>query len=384
MALSSVQATVLINGTSFNSNTIDNIVIDYGRSVVWEQARASYAKISLYNPDNADWSFDLTNTVVIKVKNASGTDRTIFTGKINSINGRMAAIGSYRDVGLVEITAYGAFADMARRNIGGSNWAREYDDARMSRIFTESGVSVATVDTPGDYEFDARTGLVANAYSLAVSYATQAFGYIYETTGGQVGYANEARRTVDVLANGYYSIPTNIIDGYSLASTRNVNDVINSVYLTYGTNSSTSASSSGSISTYGIRAANITTELHNAVEAAFQASRYIALQATPQTNLDAFTISLFNPNVSNAAVDVFLQMNMGKAIQISGLPYSINDGTFSGFVEGWTWTISRKAINLSVRATNSVLSLTPSRWQDVNAALTWAAVSPTLQWANYN
>lgn len=384
MALSSVQATVLIDGTSFNSNTIDNIVIDYGRSVVWEQARASYAKISLYNPDNTDWAFDLTDPVVIKIKNASGTDRTIFTGKINSINGKMAAIGAVRDIAVVEIIAYGTLADMARRNIGGSNWAREYDDVRMARIFTEAGVDVDVVDTPGDYEFDARTGLVANAYSTAVNYATQAFGYIYETTTGKVGYANEARRKIDITANGYYNIPTNIINGYSLASSRNVNDVINSVYLTYGTNSSISASSSGSIATYGTRAANITTELHNAIEAEFQANRYVALQSYPQTNLDAFTISLFNPNVSNAAVDVFLQINMGKAIQISGLPYSIDHGTFTGFVEGWTWTISRKSINLSIRATDAILSLTPTRWQDVVGTLAWNALDPALQWANYN
>lgn len=323
------------------------------------------------------------NTIVIKVKNASGTDRTIFTGKINSINGSMSNIGVVRDIATVDITAYGALADMARRNIGGSNYPREYDDVRMTRIFTEAGVTVDTVDTPGDYEFDARTGNVANAYNLAVSYATQAFGYLYETTTGKVGYANEARRSTDVKANGYYSIPTNYIYGKTLTSTKNANDVINSINLEYGSSANKTSTSSSSITTYGIRAANIITELHNATEAQFQADRYIALQALPQTNLNAFAISLFNPNVSNAAADVFLQMNVGKAIQISGLPYSIIDTTFSGFVEGWTWNITRKSIDLSIRATNSILSLTPTRWQDVSAALAWNAVSPTLQWANY-
>jgi hypothetical protein len=167
-----------------------------------------------------------------------------------------------------------------------------------------------------------------------------------------------------------------------LGSTRNANDVINSVFLTYATGDK-SASSSGSITTYGTRAANITTELHNATDATTQANRYLALQATPQTNIEAFNISLLNPNVSNAAVDVFLQTNMGKAVQITGLPYSIIDTSFSGFVEGWTWNITRKSIDLSVRATNSILSLTPTRWQDVSAALAWNAVSPTLQWVNY-
>jgi hypothetical protein len=383
LALSSVLATITIGGTSYNSNVIDYITIDYGRTQVWEQARASYAKISLYNPDNADWSFDLMNTVVIKVKNASGTDRTIFTGKINSIDGSMSNIGVVRDVARVEITAYGPFADMNRRNIGGSAYPRELDSVRMTRIFNDAGVTISTVDSPGIYELANRSALTSNAYSMAVSYATQSFGYIYETTGFQVGFANESRRTTDVAANGYYVIPTNYINGYSLASTRSANDVINSVFLTYATGDK-SASSSGSITTYGTRAANITTELHNATDATTQANRYLALQATPQTNIEAFSLSLLNPNVSNAAVDVFLQINMGKAIQINGLPYSIIDTSFDGFIEGWTWNITRKSIDLSVRATNSILSLTPTRWQDVSAALAWNAVSPTLQWANYS
>lgn len=383
MALSSVQATISINGTSYNSNVIDYITINYGRTDVWEQARASYARISLYNPDNTDWTFDLMQTVVIKVKNASGVDRTIFTGKINSIDGSMSNIGVVRDIARVEIIAYGVFADMNRRNIGGSAYPRELDSVRMTRIYNEAGVSIETVDSPGIYELTNRAALTSNAYSMAVDYATQSFGYIYETTDFRVGFANESRRTIDVAANGYYSIPTDYINGFSFGSTKNANDVINSVFLTYATGDK-SASSSGSITTYGTRAAYIATELHNAADATLQANRYLALQATPQTNLDAFTISLLNPNVSNAAVDVFLQTNMGKAIQISGLPYSIIDTTFSGFVEGWTWNITRKSIDLSVRATNSVLSLTPTRWQDVSATLAWNAVSPTLQWANYS
>lgn len=383
MALSSVQATITINGTSYNSNVIDYITIDYGRTVVWEQARASYARISLYNPDNTDWNIDLMNEIIIKVKNASGTDRTIFTGKINSIDGELSNIGVVRDVAKVNITAYGPFADMNRRNIAGSAYPRELDTARMTRIFNEAGVSIQTVDSPGVYELTNRAALTSNAYNLAADYATQSFGYIYETTDFKVGFANESRRTVDVAANGYYTIPTNVINGYSLASTRNANDVINSIFLTYASGDR-SASNSGSISTYGIRAANIATELHNGTDATTQANRYLALQATPQTNLEAFSMSLLNPNMSNAAVDIFLQTTMGKAIQINSLPYSIIDTSFTGFIEGWTWTITRKSIDLAVRATNSILSLTPTRWQDVSPTLAWNAVAPTLQWANYN
>ncbi len=378
------QTTVLIDGVPYEGNTINQITINYGRNVVWEQPRSSYAQISLYNPTNTEWIFDLNSTVIVKTENATGTDRTLFTGKIKSIGGGMAAAGSIADVGLVEISASGVFAEMNRINIGGSNYPKEYDDDRMDRIFTEAGVSVDVVDTPGVYEFDARSGSTATSYFLASKYADMAFGYIYETTDGKVGYANESRRTVEAQTYGYWEIPQNYIQAFSITSQKTAIDVINSIYLTYGSNNSTTASSSGSITTYGEIAASILTELHNTAEAEYQASRYIALKANPETNIKAFTVALTNPNLSNADIDTFLQMYMGKPIEINDLPKSIIHTNYQGFVEGWTWSISRTNISISVNSTSSIFSLTPIRWQDVSAALTWSAVDPTIQWSNYN
>ena len=384
MALNTPDTTVLIDGTEYSNNTINQVIIGFGRSVVWEQARSSYAQISLYNPTNTNWPFDLNSTVVIKTKNATGTDRTLFTGKINSFSGKIAATGAVAEVGLVEIIALGTFARMSRILIGGSGYSREYDDVRMTNIFTDAGVSIDTVDTPGVYEFDAYSGGVDNALTLASKYADMAFGYIYETTTGTVGYANESRRTLAVAASGYDDIPTNYIQAYSVASEKSSTDVINDVYLTYGTSGSKTSTNAASIATYGLIAANIQTELHHATEAQYQADRYIALKSIPEMNLSAFNIELLNPNITNADVDIFLQLYMGKAISITGLSNSIIHTTYEGFVEGWSWNISRTNISLSINSTSSIYSLTPTRWQDVSALLVWSAVNPALQWADYN
>jgi hypothetical protein len=85
-----------------------------------------------------------------------------------------------------------------------------------------------------------------------------------------------------------------------------------------------------------------------------------------------------------AEIDTFLQMYMGKPIEINDLPNSIIHTDYQGFVEGWTWSISRTDISIAVNSTSSIFSLTPIRWQDVSAALTWSAVDPTIQWSNYN
>jgi hypothetical protein len=384
MALNAPDTTVSIDGVDFTNNSIDFVIIGQGRKLVWEQARSSYAQISLYNPADTNWQFDLNSTVVITSKNSSGVNRTLFTGTINSYSGGIARTGSISTVGLVQITALGSFAKMSRTLVGEDGYAREYDDVRMTNILTEAGVSIVEVDTPGVYEFDAYSGGVSDAYTLATKYADMAFGYIYETTTGEVGYANESHRTIEVATYGYDTIPNNYINAYSLTSEKTSADVVNDVYLAYRSNASTTANSSGSIATYGKIAANITTELHNATEAQYQANRYIALKSNPETNLNAFSIELLNPNISDADIDILLQMYMGKPIKIVDLPNSIIHTDYEGFVEGWQWRISRTAISLEINSTSSIFSLTPTRWQDVNAALVWSAVDPALQWSQYN
>lgn len=384
MALNAPDTTVSIDGVDFTNNSIDFITIGYGRTVVWEQARASYAQISLYNPADSNWAFDLNSTVVITTKNASGVNRTLFTGKINSFTGTIAASGSVDTIGVVNIIALGSFAKMSRTLVGGSGYAKEYDDVRMINILTEAGVAIDVIDTPGVYQFTAYAAEVSDAYTLATKYADMAFGYIYETTAGEVGYANESRRTIEAATYGYFNIPQNYVLFNSLGSEKTSSDVINDVYLSYKNNASTTASNSGSIATYGKIAANFTTELENAVEAGYQATRWITLRAIPQNNLNAFSIQLLNPNITNADVDALLQIYMGKPIGITNLPNSIIHTDYEGFVEGWIWNISRTSINLSISSTSSIYSLTPTRWQDVDAALIWSAVNPTLQWGQYN
>jgi len=384
MALNAPDTTVTIDGVDFTNNTIDFITIGYGRSVVWEQARASYAQISLFNPTNTNWPFDLNSTVVVTTKNATGTNRTLFTGKINSFTGGISATGDVSTIGVVNIIALGPFAQMSRTLVGGSGYSKEYDDVRMTNILTEAGVAIDVIDTPGVYEFEAYAAEFNDAYSLATKYADMAFAYLYETTSAEVGYANESRRTVEVQTYGYDLLPLDYINAFSLSSEKTSSDVINDVFLTYKANASKTATSATSIATYGKISANIVTELEKAVEAQYQADRYINLKAIPETNLNTFTIELLNPNITNADVDILLQLYMGKPIEIDNLPNSIIHTSYTGFVEGWKWNIGRTAISLDINSTSSIFSITPTRWQDVNASLIWSAVNPALQWAQYN
>ena len=376
------QPTITIEGTALTDVTLWGVQINYGRTNIWEQARASFATISIVNLNDTDYNFDMNHLVTIEVKNSAGVDVTLFTGKITSTDNTIAGSGINATVAIQTITAVGVFADMSRKLIGGTAWAKEMDDVRMTRIFNDAGVTIDTVDTPAIYEFMAVTPAVNDAYTYAALYAGQAFGYIYETTDYKVGFANESRRFVDQRDNGYLVIPTNYMLWESIASQKTLSDIANAIQVSYraGVESADDLTSQG---TYGVIAGSVTTELHNAADAQVQADRYVTLRAYPRTSLSAFTIQVDSPDVTDADRDLFLNMNTSQPIQINSLPIGIKNTTYKGFVEGYSIAFNQYQMTLTLTTSDYTYSITPTRWQDVQASLVWNAVDPLLQWVDY-
>ena len=375
---------VTIDGTDFSSKTINAVSVTFGRTSYWEQARAGVASVEIANWDDTNYGFEINDSVVIKVDNATPTARTVFTGKVTNIETRMAAVGSVNEVSLITISAVGPFAAMSRKIIGGSGYVKQMDSVRMSAIFTDAGVTVDVVDSPGIYEFTDIAAFSADAYSTAAKYAGMANGYIYETTDGKVGFANESRRSTAVTASGYMTIPENYILWRSVASSKGLQDILNTISLTYKANATVTSSDSTSQGLYGVLGASISTELHNMSEAQELADKYVALRRVPRLNMSSFTIQLDSPNVSSADLDTFLQMSMGKAIEINGLPVPLMPSNYYGFVEGWTLQVSRNQAAISLITSESSYSIQPTRWQDVSASLAWNAVGAAVQWATYD
>lgn len=373
---------VVINGTTFTDKSLAGVQISYGRTNIWEQPRAGYASINILNTTNSDFSFSPNQSVVVKVKNSSGVDVTVFTGKITDIQNTIASSGSVMNIAVQRITAVAPFAAMARNVISG-NYAKEYDDVRMTNILTDAGITIDTIDTPGVYEFKAITNGDMDAYTLASKYAQMGFGYIYETPGGKVGYANESRRFVDARDNGYLDIPKSYVLAADVTSNKTINNLLNDVILSYDGSSSVTSTDLTSQATYGIVSGTISTELHNTTEAQYQADRYITLRATPRTSLGQFSIPLDAEFVADAKRDALLNIYMGKPIQISSLPTAIKNTVYKGFVEGWVLTINRNTCRLIVTSTDSALSVVPTRWQDIQPTIKWSDLDPALQWADY-
>ena len=379
----SPQPTISVNGTDRKSITLSDVQISYGRTSVWEQSRSSYARISILNTTNTDYLFEMNQVVSIKVKNVAGTDVTIFTGKITSVDNNLAGSGSIGTNAIQTITAVGPFSQMSRKIIGDSNWPKEFDTDRMTRIFNDAGQTIDVVDTPAVYEFAARTGSAADAYSLAATYAQQAFGYIYETSLGKVGFASESRRTIDRKTYGYTIIPNDHILWENVSSQKTLADILNNLTLTYNSGIKT-ATDATSISDFGQVDGSISTELHNAADAQIQADRYVTLRAYPRTSLSSFTIPVNSTNISDALRDFYINMSMGEPIQITTLPIALKNTTYRGFVEGYSFSINQYEMIMTLNTTDYTYSFTPARWQDVSAALIWNDVGGTVQWTTYD
>jgi hypothetical protein len=376
--------TVTVDGVDYSSKTINSVSVTYGRTSYWEQARTGYSTVEIVNWDDTDYSFEINDSVVITVDNASAVARTVFTGKVTNIASRMVAVGAVEEVAVITLTAVGPFAAMSRKIIGTSAYPKELDSARMSRIFTAAGVTVDVVDTPGIYEFTDHPATPLDAYASAAKYASMANGYIYETADGEVGFANESRRTIDVTASGYMEIPEDYILWRSVSSNKSLGDILNEIRLSYKANGVVTASDATSQGLYGLLGAQINTELHNLSEAQELADKYVALRRVPRLNMSAFTIQLDSPNVSSADLDDLLQMTMGKAIEINNLPVPLIPTNYYGFVEGWILQVSRNQAVISLTTSESSYSIQPTRWQDVSASLAWNAVGATVQWATYD
>lgn len=380
----SPNATVTIDGVDFTEESLWNVTVSYGRTTIWEQARAGYASIDILNITNTDYGFDMNLPVVITVDDSSGDPVTLFTGKISNVSNRVAAAGENGLAAIQTISAISTFAEMARKVIGDTNWPKEDDDDRMTRIFTDAGVTIETVDTPPVYEFTARSASPSDAYSLAATYAQQAFGYIYETPLGEVGFANESRRFVSARDYGYLNISTDYILYDSVQSQKTLSDIMNSIVLSYKANAQVTAEDLTSIATYGDVAGSVTTELETMSDAQNQADRYVTLRAYPRTSLSSFSLQLDSPDVTSGDLDALLAISMDTAIEIDNLPIAIKNTTYKGFVEGWSFSINRVQVNLTFDSSDVAYSVTPTRWQDVPALLTWNAVGATVTWDTYD
>ena len=386
---------------------LSNLTITSGRTDIYSQPVAGYAQFTILNLNEAAVNFDINDSIVIKIKNSSGTYVPLFGGDISDINISVVS-GDPVITQNMTVTALGALSKLPK-NLTEGVLAKDFDGDQIYEILSQILFSrwnqvpaaetwsayVATttwenaensglgeIDRPGDYELTARSASTTDIYSLVAKLATSGLGYIYEDSAGRIGYADSTHRGEYLSTNGYEFVDGGWAYASSITTSKKIGDIRNKVTITYKNGAQETAENADSIILYGQQAQNIETSIENSADALSQAEFYLDIRAFPEFQFKSITFPMTNPNIPDASRDQAFGIFMGLPLDIEDLPYNIAGGRYQGFVEGWTWTTRFNALDLTVILSPIAYSLQAFRWNSVPATEEWNTLSPTLDWNN--
>ena len=401
---------VTIGGVQYQTAILANLTITSGRTNIYEQAQAGYTNLEIINLDQSNVAIGINDSLTIELQDSTSTFVPIFGGSVVEVGISVAEVGSVDYAQRIRIIALGALARLPKALTDGVlskefdgdqifdilqavlfdswqevpaalTWAT-YDPTTQWQDAENSGLG--EIDRPGNYELAARSSNRTDVYSLVAALATSGLGYIFESSTGQIGYADSTHRTNYLAANGYVDLTANHALASGLSIQQRAGDVRNSITIKYDATSSSerSASDAASIALYGQLAQIISTTLHNSSDALDQANFYLGLRAYPRFNFNNITFELTNPEIDDADRDSLIGVFMGMPVNIANLPLNMNSGDFLGFVEGWTFSARYNQVSISMIVSPISFSLQAMRWNDVPIVEAWNTVNPTLDWIN--
>jgi hypothetical protein len=401
---------VLADSQEVTDVTIANLTITSGRTDIYAQPVAGYCQLQLINLDNSSYNFTVGTSLTVEVTNTSGTYVPIFGGYISDFTIAVNRAGTIGYTTTATITALGALSKLPKIIDTGilssdqdgdqiytllsgyllGQWnevpaAQTWATYNATETWANAvNLGLGEIDRPGDYEMIARSSSDIDLYSLCAEIANSAFGYLYEDSNGNIGYADSTHRQDYLAANGYTTLDANHANGIGLASTTRAGDLRNYYHINYGNTGSNqyTAQDTTSQSLYGVYAESFNSRIKNTSDAESLANRYIALRAYPYAKFQAITYVLGNPEIDDSDRDALLNIFMGQPVWIQNLPGNISDGSFQGYVEGWTFRASLNNLSVTFNATPINFSQVTVKWEQVSAAETWNTLSPTLTWNN--
>jgi hypothetical protein len=397
-----------VGGTDYTNIAISDIQHQSGRTDIYLQPNPSFMQINLVALSGQSLPFDINDSLLLQVKNTSGIYVNIFGGDITDVTVIVGATGEIASVVQYSVLAMGSLVKLAKELYSGTIAQDEdgnqiYDLLSSVLLGTWNDVPAAStwatydatetwanavnlglgeIDTPGLYTMENRAASVDTIYNIASIIANSAFGYLYETNNGDIGYADADHRQNYLLTNGYVDLDARHALSQGLSTITRSGDIRNDVYINYGNNfgSQETATSASSIATYGYKAESIQSVLHSAVDAQAVADRYIAQRAFPQPAFQSITFPITNPEIDNSDRDNLLGVFMGQPLNIQNLPAQISLGEFEGYVEGWSWSTRFNELFLTINLSPVAFSQVAMRWNTTPITEAWNTLSPTLTW----
>ena len=397
-----------VAGTEYTNLTISDITHQAGRDDIYTQPNPSYLQCTILALSGQTFPFDINDSLSLQVKNSAGSYVNLFGGDITDITVEVGATGSIATVVEYTILAMGSIVKLAKE-LWDANLAQDQDGDQIYELLssvllgswnevpsastwagydpTETwanavNVGLGEIDRPGLYTMEHQPDTIDTVYNIVSNIANSAFGYIYEDSQGNIGYADADHRQNYLLANGYVDLSATHAIGSGLRTTTKAADIRNDIYINYGNNygSQKTATSAASIALYGYKAETINSLIHSAADAQEVADRYISLRAFPQPIFDSITFPITNPEIDNSDRDNLLSVFMGMPLNIADLPTQINNGEFSGYVEGWRWSTRFNELFLTINLSPVSFSQVAMRWNSVPIGEAWNTLSNTLTW----
>ncbi len=390
--------------------TVTSVSYASGRLDIDRQCTAGYCRVEIINTDNSPFTINVTEPILLELKNSSGTYVTVFGGEVSDFNigvrspeesgyvttGTILGIGSLaRLTKAIYNTALAEGLDGAQISaILGSalnlNWNQitptvTWDTYPVTTTWNDAESYVGEVDSGFYTMIPIAASASAKSQTLADQIANSALGQIYEEKDGDVSYADADHRSNLLATNGFTFLDGAYATPSSISSTTQTARIRNSLIYKYATGygSTYSTSDTDSIASYGLFERSFDSNIKNLADITDIASRELNLRRSPREQLGVITFRLDNPNIPSAMLDDLIAVYFGEPVSISNLPSNLLGGTFQGFVENVALRATPSFTEITLYITATDLSLSTTQWETVQPSnLIWTGVNGTLIWNN--
>jgi hypothetical protein len=403
-----INPVVTIGSVDYTDKVLNGVTATAGRTNIDEQPRSGFATISIVDVDTNIVPIEVDDKIVIKVDDSNGNEVIVWSGWVSDVVKGIRNSGQSGYLTETRVTGIGSLAKLNRRRVGANGYSKEFDGDRVYNIIFETAgitwadvsptltwngvdpllswgtfdILIGTIDRPGDFELTNYNDGEANGLGLAQKMADSGLGILFEDAEGKINYSSFTRRLDDVALNGFTELDLGTIIATQLTSTSRLSDLANNVEIIYKNGQNEIGVDAASTALYGEWDVRVETELEKQLDAEQRVDYYLATRSFPRTSLTSITLLLSAGTITDTLRDDLIGLTISKPISIANLPPNIYDAPFTGFVEGYTYTIARNELFLSLNVSDYALSQIEMNWLQVPATETWNSITPTLEWAN--
>jgi len=285
--------------------TVTAVSFASGRLDIDRQPTAGYCRVEIINIDNSPFTINVTEPILLELKNGSGTYVTVFGGEVSDFN---IGVRSPEETGFITtgtILGIGSLARLTKavfntalaEGLDGTQiatilgaalnltWAEvtptlTWDTYPATQTWLDAESYIGTIDSGFYTMINLAANASAKSQSLADQIATSALGQIYEEKDGDVSYDDADHRSNYLAANGFTNLDASYATPRSITSQTQIARIRNSLIYRYGAGyaSTYSTSDSDSIALYGLFEFSTDSNIKNLADITDIASRELKLR----------------------------------------------------------------------------------------------------------